>query len=84
MRMRIVNQRGGRRNYWSKSSVVRGHHVYKAIWMPHVGQYLQLSCEEDNKHDDLRGRLHDTEFFPREKNLGVVTRVGRSDSILRE
>ena len=37
---------------WSKTSVVRGHHVYKTIWTPYVGQYLKLSCEEDNEHDD--------------------------------
>ena len=37
---------------WSKSSVVRGHHVYKAIWTPYVGQRLQLSCEDSNDHDE--------------------------------
>ena len=33
---------------WSRRSVVRGHHV----WTPYVGQRLQLSCEENNDHDD--------------------------------
>ena len=45
----------------------RRHHVYKAIWMPHIGQRQQLSCEDDNEQGDLRGRLHDTESFQREK-----------------
>ena len=31
-------------------SVVRGHHVYKRVWSPVVGEILQLSCEEDNDH----------------------------------
>ena len=32
-------------------SVVRGHHVYKRVWSPVVGEILQLSCEDDNDHD---------------------------------
>ena len=26
-------------------SVVRGHHVYKSVWSPFVGEVLDLSCE---------------------------------------
>ena len=39
---------------WSKSSVIRGHHIYKAIWTPYmyVGECLQVGCEENNNHDD--------------------------------
>ncbi len=32
-------------------SVVRGHHVYKRIWTPTVGEQLQLRPEEDNESD---------------------------------
>ena len=32
-------------------SVVRGHHVYKRIWTPVVGQELQVAVEENNTHD---------------------------------
>ena len=30
---------------------VRGHHVYKCIWHPCVGEPFEAFCEEDNKHD---------------------------------
>ena len=32
---------------FSKASVVRGHHVYKTVWMPFIG----VNREEDNLHD---------------------------------
>ena len=32
-------------------SVVRGHHVYKRIWTPCVGEQLQLKHEEDSSND---------------------------------
>ena len=32
-------------------SVVRGHHVYKRIWTPLVGEQLVLKYEEDNNND---------------------------------
>ncbi len=32
-------------------SVVRGHHVYRRIWTPTVGEQLQLRPEEDNESD---------------------------------
>ena len=32
-------------------SVVRGNHVYKRIWTPHVGEQLQLKHEENNEND---------------------------------
>ena len=32
-------------------SVVRGHHVYKCIWTPHVGEQLRLKHEENNEND---------------------------------
>ena len=33
-------------------SVVRGHHVYKSVWSPFVGEVLDLSCEASNPYDD--------------------------------
>ena len=32
-------------------SVVRGHHIYKRVWSPTIGEVLQLSREERNEHD---------------------------------
>lgn len=44
-----------------KESVVRGHHVYKAIWTPVIGEELSLRAEDNNEHDNhavavLKGR----------------------------
>ena len=32
-------------------SVVRGHHVYKRVWKPAIGEQLKLIREECNEHD---------------------------------
>ena len=32
-------------------SSVRGHHIYKKIWTPKLGQSLQVRVEPNNKHD---------------------------------
>ena len=32
-------------------SVVRGHHVYKEIWTPELGEVLTVCKEPDNIHD---------------------------------
>ena len=32
-------------------SVIRGHHVYKRVWSPRIGEQLVLRHEEDNHHD---------------------------------
>ena len=32
-------------------SSVRGHHVFKSIWTPVVGQSLQVQAETENSHD---------------------------------
>ena len=34
-----------------KESVVRGHHVYKAVWIPFVGEILDARREDENSHD---------------------------------
>ena len=32
-------------------SVVRGHHVFKSVWTPSLGEVLSVKEEEDNEHD---------------------------------
>ena len=36
---------------YSLDSVVRGHHIYKAVWTPVVGEVLAVQAEEDNSED---------------------------------
>ena len=35
----------------SVSCFVRGHHIYKNIWSPVLGESLTTEMEEDNQHD---------------------------------
>lgn len=32
-------------------SVIRGHHVFKSVWTPFIGETLPLNVEEGNGHD---------------------------------
>ena len=32
-------------------SVVRGHHIYKSIWTPFIGEVLRAETEEGNEED---------------------------------
>ena len=32
-------------------STVRGHHIYKTIWTPRIGEELAVIMEENNNHD---------------------------------
>ena len=32
-------------------SVIRGHHIYKSIWNPIIGEDLEVCREPDNVHD---------------------------------
>ena len=32
-------------------SVVRGHHIYKRVWSPIIGDVLELLREEESEHD---------------------------------
>jgi len=34
-----------------QESVVRGHHVYKSVWTPFVGEILDTKREAVNSHD---------------------------------
>ena len=36
---------------YSWESVIRGHHVYKAIWMPKIGEILKCKQERGNPED---------------------------------
>ena len=36
----------------------RGHHVYKRIWSPCVGEPFETFCEEDNEHDKYAMAVH--------------------------
>lgn len=32
-------------------STVRGHHIFKEVWSPPVGEELPVHCESNNDHD---------------------------------
>ena len=32
-------------------SVVHGHHIYKRLWSPIIGEVLELLREEESEHD---------------------------------
>ena len=32
-------------------SIIRGHHVYKDIWSPTMGEILEVQREPENEHD---------------------------------
>ena len=36
---------------FSFDSVIQGHHIYKNVWTPSVGEVLLLVKEEANEHD---------------------------------
>ena len=38
-------------SYLTVDSVIHGHHVYKDVWTPYVGEELPLEQERGNSHD---------------------------------
>ena len=38
---------------YSMDSVIRGHHVYKQIWQPSIGEELETVAEESNPNDSF-------------------------------
>ena len=32
-------------------SVIRGHHVYKDVWTPSIGEILQVARDTDSNHN---------------------------------
>ena len=57
---------------YSHESVIRGHHVYKAIWTPVVGEILNLQQEIGNSHDLFATTV--------KKGATIVGRVPREHS----
>ncbi len=53
----IEHVHGGQTEKWlasysySVSSVIRGHHLYKVIWTPFIGEQLLLEAENGNLED---------------------------------
>ena len=41
----------GRSSILSFGSVIRGHHVYKTVWTPSIGEMLESQPDTGNKHD---------------------------------
>ena len=39
------------REHFCLETTVRGHHIYKSTWTPHIGQILQTAIESGNEHD---------------------------------
>ena len=38
---------------FSFAAAVRGYHVYRIVWLPHLGQHLQAGRELGNAEDHL-------------------------------
>ena len=36
--------------YYQEVGVIKSHYVYKAIWMPTIGEKLSVQFEKNNKH----------------------------------
>ena len=34
-----------------KTSVIRGHHIYKSVWIPFIGEELVVEAKDSNEHD---------------------------------
>ena len=34
---------------YEKTSVIRGHHIYKSVWIPFIGEELVVEAEDGNK-----------------------------------
>ena len=47
----LINNKEHTWRPYEKSSVVKGHHVYKFVWTPVIGQELKTKLEEHNEHD---------------------------------
>ena len=54
-------------------SIIRGHHIYKQIWWPLVGEILTLEREEGRNHDNFTVSLL--------KNATVIGHVLRFGTI---
>ena len=59
---------------FEKVSVVRGHHIYKAVRTPTFGKEMLLEAEKDNKHDKH------TVSVVRGSNSCIVGHIPQKDS----
>ena len=57
---------------YSFESVIRGHHVFKSIWSPFVGETLAVKQEKGNRHDRFAVAV-----IRRQSRPAVTTIVGR-------
>ena len=48
---RMASQGSVSEDKHEEASVIRGHHVYKSVWTPEVGEELSLVTEDGNEHD---------------------------------
>ena len=58
--------------YWA--SIIRGQHIYKAIWTPEIGKILQCKQERTNLEDSYAVIMKDDTIVghvPREKSCVV-------------
>ena len=39
-------------------SIVRGHHVYKSVWTPYIGEVLPVQEELGNEHDSRQAQAY--------------------------
>ena len=37
---------------YEKTSVIRGHHIYKSVWIPFIGEELIVEAEDGNEHKE--------------------------------
>ena len=49
--MFIISGRGKKMDSVDIPSTVRGHHIYKNVWMPRIGEELAVIVEENNEYD---------------------------------
>ena len=38
-------------------SVVRGHHIYKSVWIPSIGETLALQVDAEDEHGAYSGGI---------------------------
>ncbi len=58
---------------WTLSSVIRGHHISKAVWTPTVGEVLDVAHESGNMYDRCAVAVH-------KPGIGVIGHAPRECS----
>ena len=62
-------------------STVRGHHIYKAIWTPVIGEELTVVPEEGNDHDPHAVAILKDEMMLLSRILFFFLRLSRSSKV---